>query len=153
MKTGLVIGKFYPPHRGHKYLIDAAAKETDRLFVVVCRRQNQYIDVELRATWLRAIHPSANVLIAEDIQKDDDPHAWGAYIKEILGCTPDILFTSEEYGERYARILGARHVLVDQKRKAVPISATEIRKNPLRYAEYLEPCVLEYFYEHLSQTI
>ncbi|MBI2056212.1 MAG: adenylyltransferase/cytidyltransferase family protein [Candidatus Sungbacteria bacterium] len=145
MKTGLVIGKFYPPHKGHKYLIGTAEKAVDRLIIIVCERDDQKISGDLRAKWLRAIHPHAEVLIAEDIKKDNDPYAWAEYIKKLLGLTPDVLFTSEDYGERYAGILGSRHTMVDRERTMVPITATEIRENPLEYKEYLEPCVYEYF--------
>lgn len=145
MKTGLVIGKFYPPHKGHKYLINTAAQKVERLFVVVCERSDQEINAALRAEWIRTIHPNVEVLVADDIKKDNDPNAWGVYVKKLLGCIPDILFTSEDYGATYAKILGSRHVLVDKKREAVPISGTKIRKNPLRFMSYLEPCVIEYF--------
>ena len=42
-RTGVVIGKFYPPHRGHKYLIDTAAGQVERLTVIVCARAGQTI--------------------------------------------------------------------------------------------------------------
>ena len=35
-KTGVVIGKFYPPHRGHKHLIDTAQAQADQVTVIVC---------------------------------------------------------------------------------------------------------------------
>ena len=54
-RTGVVIGKFYPPHRGHKYLIDAAAARVEQLTVVVCGKLEQLLPGELRAAWLREI--------------------------------------------------------------------------------------------------
>ena len=33
---GLVVGKFYPPHRGHKLLIDTALAGVDEVHVIVC---------------------------------------------------------------------------------------------------------------------
>ena len=32
---GLVVGKFYPPHRGHQYLIERAAAKCARVTVLV----------------------------------------------------------------------------------------------------------------------
>ena len=32
---GVVIGKFYPPHKGHNYLIDTALKNSDEVDVLV----------------------------------------------------------------------------------------------------------------------
>jgi len=145
MKTGLVIGKFYPPHRGHKYLIETALKQVEHLTVIVCERVDQKLSGALRAEWLKEIHPGVEVLVVEDILKDDDSWAWAEYTKTFLGYIPDLIFTSEEYGERYAAFLGSSHVSVDKLRRAVPVSASQIRDNPLSCWEYLEPCVRAFF--------
>ena len=141
MKKGIVIGKFYPPHRGHKYLIDTALSQVDQLTVIVCHAQYQKIHGEQRAAWLREIHPKAKVIVVDDIGKDDDSQAWAEYTKKFLGYTPDVVFTSEEYGINYAKYLGCEHVLVDLERLSVPISATKIRDNPIGYIDFLEPMV------------
>ncbi len=145
MKTGLVIGKFYPPHRGHKLLIETALNAVDHLDVVICVRADQTISGDLRQKWLQEIHPTAHVLQVDDFGEDDNSKAWAEYTRSILGRAPDIVFTSESYGEAYARYLGCEHVLVDQDRREVPISATRIRSNPLAYWDFLEPCVRVHF--------
>lgn len=143
---GLVVGKFYPPHRGHKYLIDTARKACQQLTVVVCWKESETIPGMLRAKWLQRIHPDVRVLTVLDNKlADDDSEGWAAYTKQILGYTPDAVFTSEDYGDPYARFLGCVHVLVDKDRVTVPISATMVRSNPMRYADFLEPCVRAYF--------
>ena len=144
-KSGLTIGKFYPPHAGHSYLIDTALRNTEEVTVVVCHRDDQRIPGTLRAQWLREMHPDARVVVVDDIMKDGDSRAWAEHTKEFLGFIPDVVFTSEEYGERYARFLGARHVLVDISRNAVPISATRIRANPLAEWEFLGGGARAYF--------
>ncbi|MBV9849921.1 MAG: adenylyltransferase/cytidyltransferase family protein [Armatimonadetes bacterium] len=60
---GLVIGKFYPPHRGHKFLIETARAQVDHLTVIVCDRDTQTIPAERRAAWLREIHPDVDVTV------------------------------------------------------------------------------------------
>jgi HTH-type transcriptional regulator, transcriptional repressor of NAD biosynthesis genes len=145
MTRGLVIGKFYPPHRGHKFLIESALRVVDHLDVVICVPADQAISGALRQRWLQEIHPSANVLQVEDIGQDDDSEVWAAYTEEILGQAPDIVFTSEDYGDAYARFLGCRHVLVDRARHKVPISGTKIRSNPLAYWSFMEPCVRAHY--------
>jgi HTH-type transcriptional repressor of NAD biosynthesis genes len=145
MRRGLVIGKFYPPHRGHKYLIERALSHVDHLDVLVCTRADQSIDGELRRRWLQEIHPAAHVITVEDIGEDDNSEIWAAYTIRILGQSPDVVFTSESYGESYARFLGCEHVEVDRDRQEVPISATQIRAAPFEHWEYLEPCVRAYF--------
>jgi len=149
MKKGIVIGKFYPPHKGHGFLIEYARKRVDELTIIVCHRDDQKIHGNLRAEWLRETYPDATVLVVLDIGKDDDSKAWADYTRDFLGYVPDAVFTSEDYGENYAKFLGCRHFLVDKKRKAVPISATEIRNDPLRHLDLLEPCVRAYFVKRI----
>ena len=143
-KTGLVVGKFYPPHRGHKHLIETACAQVERLTVLVASKPEQTIPAELRAGWLREIHPGLEVRIIED--KVYDARQWAEHtVQEWLGYVPDLVFSSEEYGEEYARQMGCRHVMVDIKRQTVPCSGTLIRSNPHAYLDFLEPCVRSYY--------
>ena len=145
-EKGLVIGKFYPPHKGHKYLIDTALSACREVTVIVCWKKNEEISGYQRAAWLQEIHPKARVLLIDDNKlDDDDSEGWAVHTKEILGYTPDAVFTSETYGDPYAKFMGCVHVLVDMERITVPISGTLVRSNPQKYAEYLEPCVRAYF--------
>lgn len=145
LTTGLVIGKFYPPHAGHAFLIETALGRVDDLTVVVCDGKGQNIPADARARWLKEIHPRARVRVVADAVPDDDSKGWADYTRSFLGYAPDVVFTSEDYGERYARFLGARHVLVDRKRTAVPLSATAVRQDPLRHWGSLAPCVREHY--------
>lgn len=145
MKRGLVIGKFYPPHLGHSYLIQTALDACDSVTVLVCDSPLYKIPASLRAEWLKKIHPDAIVKIIPDIGKDDDSQTWAAYTVDYLGYTPDVVFSSEAYGITYAACMGCKHVMVDQKRQHIPISATKIRSNPLHYWRYMHPYVRGYF--------
>lgn len=138
--TGVIIGKFYPPHRGHKFLIETALSQVDDLTIIVCDHPSQTISGAQRADWLRQIHPSATVVVTPD-DEPDEPEPWARRTIDILGIRPDMVFTSEKYGHGYAAAMGCRHVLVDQPRSTVPISATEIRADPLEHLEWMEPCV------------
>ena len=149
-KTGVIVGKFYPPHKGHHYLINTGLKNCHELTVIVCTREDQSIPGTLRADWIREVHPKAKVILADDsIPENQDPEdyskAWAEYTLKLLGFVPDVAFTSEEYGERWARYMGCEHFLVDIKRETIPCSGTMIRAKPLKYLNYLEPCVKEYF--------
>ena len=145
MRRGLVIGKFYPPHRGHKHLIDTALAAVDQLTVVVCQRPDERPEGALRAAWLREIHPAASVLLVDDTLGPDDSKAWAEFSIDLLGFRPDAVFTSEDYGEPFAGFLGCRHVLVDRARLTVPVSGTAVRANPLGWWEYLEPPVRGFY--------
>ena len=76
--------------------------------------------------------PQAEVIVVPDIGYDDDSLRWAAYTREFLGAAPDVVFTSEAYGDTYARLLGARHVSVDAARTAAPVSGTAVRGRPIR---------------------
>lgn len=108
--SGLVIGKFYPPHRGHHYLIETALRHVEHLDVLVCVREDQSIPGGLRRQWIQEVHPTATVRAIEDIGEDDNSELWAAYTIRILGRAPDFVFTSEGYGDAYARFLGCTHV-------------------------------------------
>jgi HTH-type transcriptional regulator, transcriptional repressor of NAD biosynthesis genes len=52
MTRGLVIGKFYPPHLGHHHLISSAARQVDRLTVLVMASSAESIGLADRVRWL-----------------------------------------------------------------------------------------------------
>jgi NadR type nicotinamide-nucleotide adenylyltransferase len=143
--TAIAIGKFYPPHRGHKHLIDTAQAQSERVTIFVCDEDGQTIPAALRAEWLREIHPDADVRVIRSQLADDDSAGWAKATIEWLGHAPRAVFTSEAYGDAYAAHMGATHVRVDAERRLVPISGTMIRNSPLRYLDYLEPCVRAHF--------
>jgi NadR type nicotinamide-nucleotide adenylyltransferase len=143
--TGIAIGKFYPPHRGHKYLIDTAQAQSERVTVLVCDEDGQTIPAQLRAKWLREIHPDVDVRVVRSPLANDDSAGWAKATIEWLGHAPSAVFTSEGYGDAYAAHMGAVHIRVDADRRLMPISGTMIRSSPLQYLDFLEPCVRAYF--------
>jgi HTH-type transcriptional repressor of NAD biosynthesis genes len=140
-ERGLIVGKFYPPHRGHKYLIDFAASQVNELTVIVCQKSHESPPGELRAAWLREIHPDVNVLLIDDTYDEQDSRVWAENSIRWLGAAPDVVFTSEDYGDRFAYFLGCQHVQVDKARQVVPVSGSQVRSAPFSCWEYLEPPV------------
>jgi NadR type nicotinamide-nucleotide adenylyltransferase len=147
MTSGLVIGKFLPPHRGHVFLIESALARVDRLVVLVCSLSREEIPGERRLAWLREMFPAADVRHhTEENPSFPDEHPrfwelWTASIRRLVPTGPDFVFSSEDYGEELARRLGARHVLVDRARRAVPVSGRQLRADPLGAWEFLPECV------------
>jgi NadR type nicotinamide-nucleotide adenylyltransferase len=146
-KTGLVIGKFLPPHRGHSHLIETALSQVEQLTIIVCERPSEieFLTGELRASWLRDLFPDARVLVVEDHYDETDSALWAHLTVEWLGGKPDVVFTSENYGAAYTKYLGCDHVLVDLNRESVPISATRIRANVYANWDFLEAPARAYF--------
>ena len=138
---GLVIGKFLPPHHGHKLLIDSAMAQSERTVVIVCAKPDDFVDGEIRGQWLREIHPGAEVMVIDDRYDENDSRIWATNTIRWLGRSPDAVFTSEDYGEPYAALMGSRHVSVDRARLRVPVSGTAVRKDAFANWEFLEPPV------------
>ena len=134
---GIVIGKFYPPHLGHNYLIDTALKNCDEVDVLVVDNPRYAIASSKRAQWLAARHPKAHVQIIPDISDDDNSPAWALHTIRFLGYCPDVVYSSEAYGKPWAEAMGCGYVNVDIGRHTVPISGTKIRENFLESWQYL----------------
>lgn len=147
--TGVVIGKFYPPHNGHHHLIRTASSMCDHLVVLLCWKPEQNVPVNVRTTCLREVHPEVEVIKVDDILADDDTLGWAAYTLDILSYVPEAVFTSEDYGEPYARAMGSTHVMVDRDRTVVPCSGTMIRENPLEYLDCLSPCMRAFYVKRI----
>ncbi len=154
---GLILGKFYPPHLGHDFLIRAAASSCDALTVVVLARDDEGIDVATRVGWLQRNHAqdsNVRVLGAVDNNPTDfgDEALWTLHMRVIRSALSrdattaslpaiNLVFSSETYGGELARRFGAHHVLVDAERFAYPIAATMIREDPVARSDYLSPVV------------
>ena len=135
MTHGVVVGKFYPPHRGHRHLIDVAVSQCDRVTVLVVDGQGEDPPAHLRAGWLRELHPDATTIVVPDIGRDEDSVAWARATREAVGGrTIDAVFDSESYGATWAAAItelqgsACREVFVG--RGLVPISGTEVRADP-----------------------
>mgnify|MGYP001344367871 CR=1 FL=1 len=142
---GVVIGKFLPPHAGHLRLIAAALARVARLSVIVCARPEDPIPGPVRRAWLEELCPTARVLLIEDRYDPHDSRLWAELTVGWLGRAPDVAFTSEDYGEAWARHMGAAHVLVDRERRAAPVSGSAVRADPYACWEHLPPPVRAWY--------
>jgi NadR type nicotinamide-nucleotide adenylyltransferase len=134
---GIVIGKFYPPHKGHHYLIDTAIQNSDEVDVLVVDNPTYHIPATQRAKWLQEYHPTARVQIIPDINDDDNSPAWAQHTLQFLGYRPDMVFSSEPYGETWAAAMQCAYTNVDIARTTVPISGTKVRQDILESWNYL----------------
>jgi len=139
--SGVVVGKFLPPHAGHTLVIETALAQCAHVTVIVCEREGDGIPGELRAAWLREAHPRAHVRRIDDAYDPDDSALWARLTIDWPGAKPDAAFTSEAYGERWAREIACAHVAVDPSRARVPISGAAVRADPFASWEFLAPPV------------
>lgn len=149
MKTGLVLGRFIPPHLGHQYLIDFAKDYVDELLLVVGTRATDAIAGELRLAWVKEMAPRARVIhVIDENPEETHPEFWQVWIRTLhtaLPYIPDYLFASEDYGWKLAELLGIEYVPVNHARTLVPISAMQLRSDPLKYWRFIPPMVRPYF--------
>ena len=145
MKLGITVGKFYPFHRGHDYLIRQAKAQVDHLVVLLGYKPTQAIAGSVRAGWIRALHPDVEVLeVLEDIP--DAPQPWADRALALLGGRqPAVAFTSESYGTAWAAAMGAAHLAVDPARQQFPISGTALRADLAAHWSMLTPPTKAYF--------
>lgn len=153
MIRGVVVGKFYPLHYGHQLVIDTALSKVDFLTIIVTGKKGQIIPAAVRANWVSKIYPQCKVkLIYHNIPDHGADEMWAKKTIEWAGYKPDMVFTSENYWDNWAKLMGAVPVHVDIGRTRFPISGTKIRKNPLAYLKYFSPAVQRYFLKQAKKN-
>ena len=145
---GLTLGKFAPLHKGHQLVIETALQEMDEVIAIIydCP-QTTDVPLPVRANWIRTLYPSVHVVEAWDGpveigNTDEIRKAHEDYILnqlKIRGVTH--FYSSEFYGDHMSSALGAINRVVDSSRNIVSVSATEIRKAPFAFREFLHPRV------------
>ena len=152
-KKALVFGKFMPIHKGHLALIDFAKSQSESLIVSMSYTPNDPIDPQLRRDWLRQLFDNQpNIELAfelDDFNDDglplfDATKLWADFIRKRF---PDIeaFFCSEDYGAPLSHHLGLPCIVFDKARTQLPVSATKIRAEPLKYWDYIPSVVQPYF--------
>lgn len=153
MIRGLVIGKFLPPHTGHVALIKFALRQCDELIVSVSEAKTDAIPVETRVNWIKQIfrdQSQVKIFAIEDnfdnpeLALNERTHVWADVIRKTYPSI-DIVFSSEAYGEPFAKNLGAKHSSFDPDRKQFPVAASRILKSPFGNWEFIPEVVRPYF--------
>lgn len=150
-KRGFTLGKFLPPHAGHLHLIREAAKQVDDLTVLVCTIKAEPIPGELRYSWMKELLPGVNVIhVTDEVPSypNESPEFWPIWtslLQREIHPETDVFFSSETYGNEVAERLGIEHVMIDLERIHVPVSATEIRLDPLTNWNFIPQIVRPYF--------
>lgn len=146
--TGLIVGRFDPPHLGHSFLIEQAAARCDRAVVFVNSGRRDAVPGAQRAAWLAELHPEVTVIeVVHDLPTNfGDEALWQRWIDLFrdrwpLPDGPDVVCSSDHYVTELARRLGAEPLVVDAERQEVPISASKVRADPGAHLDHLAPPV------------
>jgi|GEM_PF-4140618 len=153
----VIIGRFIPPHKGHLYLINNALANSSTLHLFLCTLANDPIPGTLRAHWIKEIYREArkaknlNLIIIDEENEaatrnaPNAPQLWAESVLKHIRKPIDMIYSSETYGAAFAKHLNASYTCVDLKRAHIPISAMDVRKDPLRYWKFIPPIVRPYF--------
>jgi HTH-type transcriptional repressor of NAD biosynthesis genes len=153
MIRGIIIGKFLPVHAGHLALIDFASQQCDELIVSMSYKASDSIDAELRFSWLKSLtesNPKVRLRMVHDnfdndhLELEARMRLWANVIDFNFDSIHRV-FSSEDYGAPLAIQLKAEGVLFDRERKQVPVSASQIRKEPMKYWHFIPIVVRPYF--------
>ena len=175
-RNGLVVGKFSPLHKGHEYLIGTALEQCETLYIFSYYTP-EFTNCESyeRKRWLRTLFPTAKVYVVDNdyMEKrfnfslpplnstDSIERRFATFLwLHLVGQPLDAVFSSESYGEGFARELSTyfanytefasvRHIMVDPERKSFPISGTQLRANIHSLRHYVSPVVYASFVEKL----
>ncbi|KNY25169.1 AAA family ATPase [Pseudobacteroides cellulosolvens] len=146
-KTGLVLGKFAPLHKGHQYIIETALREMDELYVMIYDTDLIEVPLHVRSRWIRTLYPKAKVIEAWDGPQEvgDTPEIKKLNEDYILQRMKDInithFYSNEFYGDHVSKALGAQNRQIDLNRDTFPISATMIRENAFKHRAFINPLV------------
>jgi HTH-type transcriptional repressor of NAD biosynthesis genes len=166
--VGFIGGKFLPFHMGHTYAILAASNKVDELYVVLSSSKNRdkelcerdgikYIPAQARLTWLGAAFKdldNVKIIHIEDDQWDDN-YDWaeGArMIQKAINKPLDFVFSSETgYEKHFSKYYpDAKHVVIDDGRETVSVSATEMRKSLYEHWDKIPTYVRPYFVKKVA---
>lgn len=179
---GLVVGKFAPLHRGHELVIRRALEVCEEV-VLISYSQPELSGCEptRRERWLAALFPTTRRLVVTDeilatraepgaeprtMPRNDanelDHRRFCAWLcLEWLGGPVDAVFTSEAYGDGFARELTrcfrernagvavVHHELVDEARSLIPISGAVLRQDVHANRQWLAPAVYASFVKRI----
>lgn len=135
MTRGMALGKFMPPHNGHKIMCEFAADYVDEMTILVCSMPGEPICGDLRAQWMRELFPNCRVQhLDREVPQEPGEHPefwsiWRNIAREFHPEPIDFWFASEPYGHRMAEITGSVFVPVDPKRLTVQMSGAVARED------------------------
>ncbi|HEU0050467.1 MAG TPA: AAA family ATPase [Patescibacteria group bacterium] len=151
-KHGLVFGKFMPLHEGHLHLLRFARSSCEKLTILVCSLPTEPIPGDVRFAWVKEAMPDAEVIHHDDIipqEPSEHPNFWQIWHDSIRAHCPhakfDALFGSEDYGWKMAEVMGIEYVPVNRLRTLVPISGTEVRRDPMKAWSFIPSVARPYF--------
>lgn len=150
--TGVILGKFMPPHAGHVALVRTASYLVDRLTIILSASNNDPIAPVIRKHWMEELFPEARVIVvnngAEPLPSENP--TWSHIIRGFHPEPIDRVVGSEDYIVDLASALNAQHFILDPMWMAFPANSIEIRENPFEHWHSIPGHVRPYFQKRLT---
>lgn len=155
-KIGVYYGRFLPPHRGHLDTIIKASTMCEKLYVVVsfndeytrkiCDEDNfPYVDGSARVKWLcQQLDDLEHIVVLklDETNIFDKRVQWEEWCKRLEDLIPDkidIFFTGvvEDNMKLKECFPEADVMFLDPRKSRYPISSKEIRRDVIKYWDYI----------------
>ena len=159
-RIGAFVGKFYPPHIGHTWVIDNAVKNLDEVYVIISKneirnndiKENQNfntLNAELIKSWFEKHYennPKIKVAIFDESglkPYPEDRDIWAEKFKKEFP-TVNVKIADEGYRE-YNKEYFPEYEFYPIERDVIPIHSTDIRNNLKSNYDFLIDEAKEYF--------
>ena len=143
MTTGLIVGRFLPPHSGHVLLVQTAQAMTDDLILAMIVGADDPIAPADRAAWLAELFPTVKVL-QFSVAAPGTARWWEALLPQLVKPV-DLVFAGDGEALTLASALGARYIQLDPQYQTVPVRSAEARVDPMASWPFLPAPVRERF--------
>ena len=163
MRIGAFVGKFYPPHKGHVWVVDKALKDLDGVYIIISKNairnkdiesgQNfKELDANLIKYWFKE-HYKNNPRVKVEIFDEsglrpypEDRDLWAERFKKAFPKV-NVKIADESYRE-YNKKYFPEYEFYSIERDVVPIHSTAIRNNMKENFDYLIDEAKPYFEEN-----
>ena len=159
-KIGAFVGKFYPPHIGHLWVVDTLTSEFDEIYIIISKneKRNNQIKKDMKFNILNADmikqwfeeHYKNNSKIKVKVFDEthfkpypEDRDKWAEKFKKEFPEV-NVKIADESYRE-YNREYFPEYEFKSIPRNVVNIHSTEIRQNIKDNIEFIIPEAREYF--------
>ncbi len=163
-RNALVIGKFQPLHKGHMALIEFATTQAGHTTICILAHEGEIIPLEQRKAWVDATYGCRSDITIYAMSYNPDElnessesdvkssHEWADYLRKCFGGAFgdfDVFIGSERYVQYMADYVGISHIIYDEARARLSISATGIKNDIIRYWDYLSPAAKQTYAKHI----
>ena len=162
MAEAVILGKFMPLHKGHELMINMALAEFSHVTIIVSssawKPDKKTPGLEERYKIIKKKYEPYNVTVVKHVDlsptiNEMDEHGtvinnepfWDYWVETVhkIATRATHLVSSDRYGGDLVRRINLRYktnmkwVPVDPDRELVPVSATDIRKDPFKNWKYI----------------